>query len=135
MTTWSKERQELERMRMQVIMASYSQGNTDRAADQLIATLDHKIYLQEQRDGQGMKNDDELTEPTHTPTPDDEELDTLRAVKIGSRTTTFRIGGRSVSFGEFRRAAKNKGVDLERRLKLDNKPERFISRGDVRAEP
>jgi hypothetical protein len=67
-------------------------------------------------------------------TPEHVDIDGLHTLKIGSTTTTFRIDGRSVTFREFRLAAKKKGVDMEKRLKLDDKPERFISCGEVRVE-
>jgi hypothetical protein len=42
--------------------------------------------------------------------------------------------GKSATFGEFRRAAKPKGEELEKRLERDVKPERFICRSEVTTE-
>jgi len=134
MTTWSKNRQELEQMLMGVELTRirHGRGKPTPELDGLIATIEDEIYYEEQRSKQQATDS---AAAFGTGDPEKQELDVMSTVTVGCRATTFRIDGRSVAFGEFRHAAKKHGVDLERRLKLDNKPERFISRGDVRAEP
>jgi hypothetical protein len=136
MTEWSNERQNLEHMRMSAMLMRAANGNKPYPeADNLIATIEDEIYYQQVRDRERDELDDALNNgPNNGSTPENMDIDGLRTVKIGSRTTTFRIDGRSVTFREFRLAAKKKGVDMEKRLKLDNKPERFVSRGEVRVE-
>jgi len=56
--------------------------------------------------------------------------------KCGGQTTTFCIGGRQCTFGEFRAELAKRGTDPERfekRLAGTGKPERHISRSAVTA--
>ena len=135
MANWNVE--ELKDMRMSAMLARARTGKPyPREANKLIATIEDEIYYQEQRDklrNKG-KNDQPENANSNGETPDNVDVDGLHLLKIGCRTTTFCIDGRAVTFGEFRRAARKKGVDMEKRIKLDDKPERFISRSEVRVE-
>jgi hypothetical protein len=134
MTEWSKKRQMLEYMRMSAILARAPNGKPDPSSDELVGVIEDEIYLQEQRE-KVKDSEPECADTNHAGnTPDNVDLDYLHVLKFGNRSTTFRIDGRAVTFGEFRRAAKKKGVEIENRLKLDGRPERFICRGEVRVE-
>jgi formylglycine-generating enzyme required for sulfatase activity len=125
-----------------VILTKRAQNKPDPQIDGVVAAIEDEIYYQEVRDLENERDEQNEKDkaacndanPHGTADPENVDLDPLHTVRIGSRSTTFRIDGKPVTFGEFRHAAKKRGVAFEKRLKLDNKPERFISRGDVRAE-
>ena len=107
-------------------------------ADKLIGTIEDEIYYQQQREKENARDEVAFTADTFSPGAtskhDSTDVDGLHVLKVGNRSTTFRINGKLVTLGEFRSAAKKKGVEIEKRLKLDDKPERFVSRGEVRVE-
>jgi hypothetical protein len=138
MTEWSEKRKNLEYMRMRTMLArADARGERKKELDRFIGDIEEEIYYQEQRekgnDGYDFSRPENKVSHGSDSTRDT-DVDCLHVLKVGSRSTTFRIDGKAVTLGEFRRAAKKKGVDIEKRLKLDDKPERFVSRGEVRVE-
>jgi hypothetical protein len=132
--TNSTEQQILEHMRLTAIHARLRHpGKPYPEADRFIELVEDEIYFRGLRELEARK--DKAREELHASKSDSDSRDNLLTLKVGSRLTTFRINGKPATLGEFRKAAKQKGIDVEKRLKLSDQPERFISRGEVRAEP
>jgi hypothetical protein len=131
--TNSTEQQILEHMRLTAMHARLRHpGKPYPEADRFIELVEDEIYFRDLREREARK--DKAREELHASKTDSDSRDNLMTLKVGSRSTTFRVAGKAVTFGEFRKAAKQNGVDVEKRLKLSDQPERFVSRGEVRAE-